>query len=197
MFVGRGRAYDALHPDEADGLRLLIRQARDDKGLMNEDLADTLHWKTTRVVAMLSYGRPLRRVNAVQLFRAVRTTKVQGLKAAARVKAEEANKKIDSLLPVLEQPVLSAPALIAGQHIPVIASHLADIMCRMHPGRDKKRQALLAGDLERALRQAAPEMTFMFLQLFTESPSRKAIQWMISAYRKQLKTMGIRFEEES
>jgi hypothetical protein len=198
MFVGRGRAYDALHPDEADGVRLLIRQVREDKGLTNEDLADALHWrKTTRVVAMLSYGRPLRRVNAVELLRAVRRTNVQGLRPDARTRADEANKKIDLVLPGLEKPVLSAPALIAAQHIPVIAGHLADIVSKLHPGMDKKRRARLASDLERALKQVAPEMAYMFCQLFTVSPNRKTIQWMVSGYQKQFETMGVIFEEKS
>jgi hypothetical protein len=197
MFMGRGRAYDALHPDEADGLRLLIRQAREDKGLTNEDLADALDWETTRVVAMLSYGRPLRRVNAVELLRAVRRIKVQGLTADARAKAEEVHKRIDSVLPVLEKPTLSAPALIAAVHIPVIAEHLADIICGLHPGMDKKRHARLATDLEYALKKLAPEMAYMFVQLFTLSPKPKAIQWMVSGYAKRFEAMGVIFEERS
>lgn len=196
MFVGRGRARDALHPDEAEGLRLLIRQAREEKGLTNEDLADALDWQTTRVVAMLSFGRPLRRVNAVELLRAIRRTNVRGLKPDARSQADEANKKIDSLLPTLTKPILSAPALIAAPHIPIIAAHLADIVSALHPGMDKKRRARLADDLERALRQAAPEMAYMFCQLFTDSPSRKAIRWMIGGYEKQFETMGVIFEEK-
>jgi hypothetical protein len=175
----------------------MIRQARDDKGLFNQDLADALGWSTTRVVDMLSAGRPLRRANAVELLRAIRRSKVQGLKSEARPKAEEANKKIDSVLPVLEKPTLSAPALIAAVHIPVIAEHLAGIICKLHAGMDKKRRARLAADLEYALKKLAPEMAYMFVQLFTYSPNRKAIQWMVSGYSKQFEAMGVIFEERS
>lgn len=175
----------------------MIRLVRDGKALSNQDLADALHWSRTRVVDMLCFGRPLRRANAVELLRAIRRSKIPGSKADARAKAEEANKKIDLLLPTLEKPSLSAPALIAAVHIPAIAAHLADIVSKLHPGMDMKRRARLADDLERALKQAAPEMAYMFCQLFTDSPSRKAIQWMISGYRKQFETMGVIFEEKS
>jgi hypothetical protein len=195
--VSRGRAYDALHPDEAEAVRLMIRQFRDQKGLSNQDLAHALRWRKTRVVDMLSVGRPLRRANAVELLRAIRRSKVQGSKANAGTKAEAANKSIDLVLPGLEKPTILAPALIAAVHIPEIAAHLADIICELHPGMGKARQARLAIDLERALKRSAPEMAYMFCQLFTDSPKRKAIQWMISGYRKQFEAMGVIFEEES
>jgi hypothetical protein len=175
----------------------MIRQVRDWKGLPNQDLADALHWSKTRVVGMLSAGRPMRRDNAVELLRAIRRSKIQGSKADARAKAEEANKKIDLVLPVLEKPTFSAPALIAAAHIPVIATHLADIVANLHPGMDKKRRARLANDLERALKQLAPEMAHVFFQMFTDSPSRKAIQWMVSGYHKQFETMGVILKEKS
>jgi hypothetical protein len=174
----------------------MIRQARDDKGLSNKDLADALGWRITRVIDMLSAGRPLRRVNAVKLLRATRGFQIQGLKADLRAKAQEANRKIDSILPVLEKPVLSAPALIAAAHIPVIAARLAEIMCESWPGRDKKWRAILASKLELALKKAAPEMAYMFCQMFTDSPNRKAIQWMISGYQKQFETMNAILEEK-
>lgn len=193
----RGRAYDALHPAEAEAVRQMIRHARDNKGLSNKDLADALRWRITRVVDQLSGGRPLRRANAVDLLRAVRRTKAQGLTGDASAKAKEADKKIDSALPVLEKPTLSAPALIAAVHIPVIAEHLADIICNLRPGMDKKRRVRLAADLEYALKKLAPEMAYMFVQLFTFSPNRKSIQWMVGGYSKQFEAMGVIFEERS
>lgn len=189
--MGRGRAYDTLCEEEAGVLRLMIRQCRDQKGLSNQDLAAALHWRKTRVVDMLSIGRPLGRTNATKLLRAIRKTNVRGSGADARADVDKANKAIDLVLPGLGRPVLLPPALIAVRHISAVAAHLATIVSKLHPGMDKKQRAVLANDLERALKRVAPEMAYMFYQRFADSRNTKTMRWIMSGHRRQLEALGV------
>jgi hypothetical protein len=189
--VGRGRAHDTLDEGEAEKVRLLIRRWREQKGLNNQDLAYALDWRKTRVVDMLSAGRPLRRSNVVELLRAMRKAKARTLQGDARAETQGANDAIDRELRRLQNRPLSPPALIAASDIRAVAAHLAAVMSEGTPGIGKKRSLLLAQQLERALRRAAPEMAYMFYKLFADSRKTNAMGWIISGYSRQLEAMGV------
>ena len=194
--MGRGRAYDALDEDEANDLRLLIRRWRNQKGLTNQHLADAVRWRITRVVDMLSVGRPLRRSNVIELLGAIRRVKSRTLQSGARSQAAGVDRAIDLELRRLRTRASLPPALIAAEHITAIAAHLGAIMYEERPGRGKKRSLQVARDLERGLRRASPEMAYKFYTLFADARRTKEVKRIVNGYRKQLEAMGIKLDED-
>jgi hypothetical protein len=63
------------------------------------------------------------------------------------------------------------------------------------PGTGKKQTALLAQELARALKRAAPEMAYMFYQSFSDLRKTKAMKWIIGGYIKQLVALGVALED--